>query len=107
VTVACPDEESACDVSGDGVCCINLDSDEGECHADGSQCPGGEATVTCDGPAGCPGQECCFDFGAALVECRGTCGGGARIVCVDSGECDGNDECLPSMFLPEGYFVCQ
>jgi hypothetical protein len=105
--VACA--TTACDVSSGGYCCLT-GTDQGDCNP-AQDCGGGETRVECDEPGDCPQQICCGTFDGGMytqLVCADSCNGfGSVVVCDGNGDCSGNDDCLDSQYLPNGYTVCR
>lgn len=107
-TVPCGGEE--CDLDAGEVCCYDVDNGDVACTQAGA-C--NDATLACNGPQDCNnGDECCFVFNGQDLEgteCRDGCGGNSPEICdpdLDPDTCPGNDDCIDSMLLPDGWFRC-
>jgi len=100
---------STCDVASNAACCVDLDTEDATCPADG-KCAGNDVKVECDGPEDCPGEICCATTKGGdydKVRCKGSCSGGNdNIVCHvgDDAPC-GGDSCQTD--IPGGYGICQ
>jgi hypothetical protein len=110
-TVPC--DGSPCDVSGNGVCCLQQTGSTESCEPSGS-CDSGYTVVHCDGPEDCAGQTCCghFDGGNDVyteLVCAPSCqGSGSVVICGSSEEiCQGGTSCQNSSHLPNTYYVCR
>lgn len=107
--VLCDDQASLCDTAGDAKCCLPYDGAlQPQCLPQGN-CPANHTTVECDGPGDCPmNQDCCGTFMAGeytTLQCSTNCGAQV-IICDTTADCNGNDTCQGSIFLPTGYQVC-
>jgi hypothetical protein len=84
-TVQCGDQICG----GTTICCSDWDGDS---CTEPDACNG--ATVTCDGPSDCPGQDCCSYVGL-WTGCADSCTGG-DLVCDAPSACPGDQECCGS-----------
>ncbi len=111
VFVAC--DQTPCDVSSGGYCCLPQAGGSPSCETGGNGCQNDYAEVYCDEPGDCPpAEECCgtfsFQNGYTLIECVASCTGPTHyILCDSNADCSGNDQCEPSSYLPTGYEVCK
>lgn len=99
-----------CDLGAGDVCCISENGDtDGSC--DGSCNPGNEASLECNEPSDCPGDDvCCLVFNGSdydAATCKASCEGTDEVVCdpETSEPCSGS--CQQVADLPAGFKTCQ
>lgn len=95
------------------VCCYYMfGAGQDTCAAPG-QCPdpmNDYAVLACDGPADCPGQECCGGWtnqdGWLYTKCASSCGANELVMCAGAPNACMGQTCKPSMALGQGYSFC-
>lgn len=109
-----------CSVQGQGICCWDLEAQQGECQPNSEQCQASSfdqvTAIHCQLPDQCPGQVCCahrafpsnqspYDVTACMSP--NDCGDPNRIVCdPNAPACPGGQTCKASQLLPPGYYIC-
>ena len=101
-------DQTPCDVSSGGVCCLPVSAGDPMCLEMG-ECPIEFTSVVCAEPGDCPGQKCCGlfvdDAYYSHLECVDACGGDLIVMCDSDLDCT-EGSCKPSNILPAGYMAC-